>query len=236
MIQTLLLTAAMSSASMPATVGRGTAFVIEGGHIVTAEHVITNRKTCAWLKRQAKPCKVRPRASIELIRADGVTLRARVIKRDRLADVAILAVDHPDQLPDALPLAQGIEDGARVASAGFVRPSIYGRLLRFVRGELVKKRGFAGVDWQYTLALDVINGHSGGPAVNDAGELVAMLSAAKAGDVYATHAERIAAIVRGLPRRTVSATPAPGETIKGRVLLVRTESDERDEFKRSKKQ
>ena len=71
----------------PQPVYTGTAWVVQGGHVVTCYHVVANAKELTLVKRS------------------GETIPARILVSDPVNDIAILATDAPEKLPPALMLS-----------------------------------------------------------------------------------------------------------------------------------
>jgi S1-C subfamily serine protease len=122
------------------------------------------------------------------LRRRGRLVGARVAARDRQRDLALLELDHLPEDARAIPLAaRGPQPGQRVHSIG--NPGASGALWLYSRGTVrqVYHRKFT-VDEGFEVDARVVEtqtpvnpGDSGGPVVNDRGELVAVVQSAQLG-------------------------------------------------------
>lgn len=141
----------------PGTYG-GTGFMIKAdGLLATNYHVIENAD------------------SIYIQNVKGEAYKASVIYQDPVTDLAILKVDDdnfkaPPPLPYDLKTASG-DIGEEVYTLGFPRDEIvYGK------GYISAKTGFRGDTNAYQIAIPVNPGNSGGPLLDNKGNLLGIIS------------------------------------------------------------
>ena len=144
-----------------------TAFLVSGdGYFLTCEHCVRHAKTIA-------------------LTLGGVTLNAKVIDADANHDLALLKVDA-EKLPSELqPLQFGIDQKVRLAqdvrAIGFPLSDLLGSNVKIVRGGIAgfiggKPNDFSTAD-SYQIDAAVNPGNSGGPLVDQAGNVIGVVNA-----------------------------------------------------------
>ena len=136
----------------------GTSFLIDAkGYLVTNAHVIGNYQ------------------NVVVQNDKGQEFKARIIKIDPVADLAILHIEDNDFKPAAsLPYGfkkTGAELGEEIFTLGFPKDEIvYGE------GYMSAKTGFNGDTLACQIAVAANPGNSGGPVINKNGEIIGILS------------------------------------------------------------
>lgn len=209
----VLTVLALWACALPAsaeTRSTGTAFVVHSeGLLLTCFHVIKDA------------------GRIE-VRLDGKVYRAAVVGTDPERDLALLQVDAAS-LP-ALPWikAEDVELGEEVRAFGFPLTTALGSSLKVTRGTISGVEREAG---QPVFQIDsaVNPGNSGGPLVNDRGEVVGVVVARFAdalGVGYVTPVDTATPLLRGLlplrpgERRVRFEGPALVHRVSPSVALV----------------
>jgi len=154
----------------------------------------------------------------------------QVVATDRVADLALIRLSSLPEGAEALPLASaGPEPGSNVHSIGNSSLGTCGALWRYTRGEvrLVYNRRAAtpaGVRLVNTVETQapVNRGDSGGPMVNDAGELVAVVTAYSARERLVSHDTGVREVKRLLAGEAL-AEPEPDDRVVGRWRLSQAE-------------
>jgi S1-C subfamily serine protease len=131
-------------------------FVTDDGYIVTCEHV------------------VRGATSFHVKRA-GTYITARLIKKDRTIDVAVLKVDGAFR---ALPVAAQprVKLGEAVFTVGFPNPGLQGVEPKLTRGEISSMAGIRDNPRYYQISVPVQPGNSGGALVDESGNVVGVVT------------------------------------------------------------
>lgn len=151
-------TGPVAASTTPARHGTGTAFVVRQDGILL---------TCAHLVQDATRIRVR---------LGDQRYSARVLAEDSDTDLAILKIDR--QCPTVLPLANSdqVPLAEEVRAIGFPLSSVLGDSVKVARGEI---SGIVDHDRSPRFQTDAIlnPGNSGGPVVNNRGEVVGIASA-----------------------------------------------------------
>jgi len=137
----------------------GTCFAVStAGDVLTAFHVVQGSTL------------------IHVRISDGTVEIARVEKVDQGNDVALLKVDR--NLTSYLPLgtARSTEVGEQVFTIGFPIPQFLGSEPKFTEGSVSALSGLEGRASQLQISVPVQPGNSGGPLVNESGEVVGVIS------------------------------------------------------------
>ena len=131
----------------------GTGFVVDtAGYILTNEHIVAGQ------------------SRLTAIFDDDTRLRARVVSADEQRDIALLKVDGGNGLTP-LAFATALREGEDVIALGF--PLNLSGTITITRGIVSAVRWFDGVKHVQTDAA-VNPGNSGGPLLNNRGEVVGM--------------------------------------------------------------
>ncbi len=131
-------------------------FVSPAGHILTARHVV----------EQA--------ARVEVIHNEQ-SYPARVILQDESTDVAVLKIEAGES--SCLPLASSaaVKPGDPVFTVGFPQVSVQGMEAKFTEGSISALSGMGNSPRFFQISVPVQPGNSGGPLVNETGEVVGMI-------------------------------------------------------------
>lgn len=145
----------------------GTCFAVSpDGLVLTAFHVVE------WAQR------------IEIRFVGGPPLPAQVHSLDRLNDVALLKVEAPT--PDYLNLADAgaVRLGEPVFTVGFPAVDVLGDQPKYSEGSVGALVGLEDSPPSLQLSIPVQPGSSGGPVVNDHGEVVGIIESVADADFF----------------------------------------------------
>jgi S1-C subfamily serine protease len=131
-------------------------FVTDDGYFVTCEHVVRG-------------------ATSFHVRSPGGSLTAKLIKRDRTIDVALLKVEGAFR---ALPVAPGprVKLGDAVFTIGFPNPEVQGVEPKLTRGEISSMAGMQDNPRYFQISVPVQPGNSGGALVDEYGNVVGVVT------------------------------------------------------------
>lgn len=134
------------------------AVVSPNGLILTAYHIIENF------------------SMIKVHLTDERILEASVVQTDSTNDLALLKISG--NTPNYLPLAplRSTRVGQQVFTIGFPAVSLLGKEPKFTEGTISALSGPHGIASILQISVPVQPGNSGGPLVNDLGELVGMIT------------------------------------------------------------
>ncbi len=144
--------------------GTGTGFfVTSDGYLLTCAHVVKDA------------------AKIEVAVGDK-KYEGRVIAQDKVHDVALLQIDAEGLPPLPLADSEAVELGQEVRAVGFPLSGVLGDSIKIVRGTI---SGIINQPEGKILQVDagINQGNSGGPLVNEHGQVVGVVSAKLAGDL-----------------------------------------------------
>ena len=137
--------------------------VTNEGHIITNNHVVTDRQG-------------RPVDQIEVVLSDGRTRKARVVGADDQVDLAVLKIDEPGVKPLKLADSDMVQPGDFVLAIGnplgFEETVTDGIISS--KGRPNRSDAFAGL-LQTNAAINP--GNSGGPLINIRGEVIGINTA-----------------------------------------------------------
>lgn len=151
--------------SSPEALATGSGFSIsENGHIVTNYHVIDGAK------------------KIE-VHIGEVSLPAKLIASDRINDLCIIKIEHQTK-PLSVTFQGGQKLGSNIFVAGFPNLEIQGSSLKLTKGALTSKSGLFNDVRMYQIDAAVQPGNSGGPLLNESGEVIGIVTA-KLDQLYA---------------------------------------------------
>lgn len=171
----------------------GTSFLIDGrGYLVTNAHVITGASSVIVADRKGDEYKV------------------KVIFVNPMQDLAILKIDDSNwESPGVLPYGikrSGTELGERIFTLGYPRNEVvYGE------GYTSAKTGNDGDTSSYQITVSANPGNSGGPVLNDKGEVVGILRAKQEqedGAVFALRSKSIYLALDSMRRDTSGNYPS----------------------------
>jgi TPR repeat protein len=131
-------------------------FVTDDGYFVTCEHVVRG-------------------ATSFHVRSPSGSLPARLIKKDRTIDVAVLKVDGAFQ---ALPVAAQprVKLGEAVFTIGFPNPVVQGVEPKLTRGDISSMAGVQDNPRYYQISVPVQPGNSGGALLDECGNAVGVVT------------------------------------------------------------
>jgi hypothetical protein len=131
-------------------------FVSDDGYFVTCEHVVRG-------------------ATSFYVRSPSGSLPARLIKKDRTIDVAVLKVDGAFR---ALPVAAQprVKLGEAVFTIGFLNPGVQGVEPKLTRGEISSMAGARDNPRYYQISVPVQPGNSGGALLDECGNAVGVVT------------------------------------------------------------
>jgi TPR repeat protein len=181
-------------------------FVTEDGYFVTCEHVVRG-------------------ATSFHVRSPSGSLPARLIKKDRTIDVAVLKVDGAFR---ALPVAAQprVKLGEAVFTIGFPNPDVQGVEPKLTRGEISSMAGVQDNPRYYQISVPVQPGNSGGALLDECGNAVGVVTSRL--DDVATYEESGAlpqnvnyAVKGGLVYNFLSGVPE----LSGKLKAARTTKD-----------
>jgi len=131
-------------------------FVTPAGHLITARHAVEKA------------------ARVEVIQNER-TYAAKVILQDEATDVAILKVEG-NEFP-CLPLVSSaaVKAGDFVFTMGFPQVQVQGSEAKFTEGSISALSGLGNSPRFFQISVPVQPGNSGGPLLNEKGEVVGMI-------------------------------------------------------------
>lgn len=171
----------------------GTGFLIDGrGYLVTNAHVISGTSSVTVADRKGNDYKV------------------KVIFVNPIQDLAILKIDDSEwESPGVLPYGikrTGTDLGERIFTLGYPRNEVvYGE------GYTSAKTGSDGDTSSYQITVSANPGNSGGPVLNDKGEVVGILRAKQEqedGAVFALRSKNIYSALDSMRRDTSGNYPS----------------------------
>ena len=159
--------------------GNGSGFFIsKNGYITTNYHVIKDAN----------------KISAEFLYNDEIeTFKVKIIRDDRLNDLAILKIDDKKfkgfkSLPYSIKKST-CDVGTEVYALGYPAAlGVFGKDLKFTDGKISAKSGFKGDITKYQTTVPIHGGNSGGPLFDDKGNLVGINSSKLEGADNVTYA------------------------------------------------
>jgi len=146
--------------------GSGTCFAVAPGMLVTARHVVAGRDT------------------VFVRFSDDVERVARLISDDRTSDIAILEIPHTEHEFLALAPESSLYLGATVLALGYPATDLLGSEVKVTDGVVSALSGPNGhVDLLQTSA-PIQPGNSGGPLVNESGEVLGVVVSTARSDAF----------------------------------------------------
>jgi uncharacterized protein len=165
-------------------------FVTNDGYLLTAYHVVENASRIVVQTRKlrlaAKVVKADPTNDVALLKVTGAyspasSANASTSARSTPPGLGAMA-GNSGLFPVSsnfkpLPIADGnaIKLGSSVAALGFPNTKIQGRELKYTRGEINSLAGLKDNPRYYQVSTPVQPGNSGGPLLDDAGNVVGMI-------------------------------------------------------------
>lgn len=131
-----------------------------GEYIITSHHVVDGF------------------SKISIVLESGDKLPATVAKVDREHDLALLRVEHGSQHLRPLPIAGQLAPlGADVITIGYPHVDLMGRAPKVTKGIISAHSGMRDDPLFYQISVPVQSGNSGGPLINQHGEVVGVIAA-----------------------------------------------------------
>lgn len=191
-------------------IGSGTGFFIDAsGQLVTSYHVVKGAQR------------------IIVYTNDGTAHDAQLVRFSRATDLAILSIDYRPSRYLTLAAANSSHPGDRVFTFGFPVLEMLGWEPKFTEGAISSLSGMGDEASYAQISVPVQPGNSGGPLVNEHGEVVGVIaSGAKLNDFFekagtlpqnvnwAVRSEYIAPLIK-------SAAPAPVHTREEAIAKAR---------------
>jgi S1-C subfamily serine protease len=167
-------------------------FVSQSGHLVTNFHVIEDS------------------TNIQVRLPNGQIADAEVVKLDPANDVALLKVETRSE---ALALSDKLEKGEQVLTIGFPNVALQGNESKVTFGNVNALSGIKG-DLRFTqIDVPIQPGNSGGPLINERGEVVGVVTATletlhalrQSGQLpqnvnYAVKSDYVLPLLKGIPQ------------------------------------
>ena len=175
------------------TMVAGTGFyVTDDGYLVTCAHVVQG-------------------ATSFHVKSPGGSIPAKLIKKDRTIDVALLKVDGAFR---ALPVAPAprVQLGDAVFTIGFPNPVVQGIEPKLTRGEISSMAGIHDNPSYFQISVPVQPGNSGGALVDENGNVVGVIASrlddAKTWEISGSLPQNVNYAVKGgLVRNFLNAVP-----------------------------
>lgn len=178
----------------------GTGFAISSdGYLVTSSHVIEGAD------------------SIMIENKAGLKYKVSEIYRDQEHDLSILKIEDPSftgfgKLPYTFK-ANESDLGEKVYTLGYPREDIV-----FGEGSLSSATGFEGDSTSYQVSIPLNPGNSGGPLLDDKGNLIGVISGKQAGQEGASFAIKAAYLLQMINEIPAVTTLAPLKLTKTNTL------------------
>jgi len=182
-----------SKAATPIHFGATGFMLSKDGYVVTNHHVINGAD------------------SVHLQNSKGQTFHAKIIFSDPLKDLAILRIEDSNfKTPKNVPYTfkkQKSELGEDIYTIGFPRDeAVYGQ------GYLSSNTGYAGDTIAYQISIPVNPGNSGGPVLDNQGNIIGIISGKQKGIDGAAFAIKTKELVEALKH-------IPADSLKGNIVL-----------------
>jgi len=137
----------------------GTGWVVAPHFVVTNNHVVNGNDTAL------------------LIKTDKSTVKATVVIRDAVNDIALLKVANTAQLPPGIPLSRSTPlMGEQVFTIGYPHPDVMGTNPKLSVGIINSLTGMANDPRTLQISTPVQAGNSGGPLLNMKGEAIGIVT------------------------------------------------------------
>jgi serine protease Do len=169
----------------------GTGFAISAsGYLVTSSHVVEGAD------------------SIMIENKAGLKYKVNEVYRDEINDLSILKITDPNfagfsKLPYTFKTSE-TDLGERVFTLGYPREDIV-----FGEGSLSSTTGFEGDSTAYQISIPLNPGNSGGPLLDDRGNLIGVISGKQAGQEGAAFAIKSAYLLQMINELPASTTLSP---------------------------
>ena len=144
------------SVARPLVTGTGF-FITDDGYVLTNAHVIKEG------------------ATVQIVTRAGIT-RAKVVKLDRLNDLALLKADGIFPAL-AVVTSRMVRLGSTVATVGFPNVGLQGFAPKLAKGEIAALSGVQDDARYFQISVPLQPGNSGGPLVDSLGNVVGIVTA-----------------------------------------------------------
>jgi S1-C subfamily serine protease len=198
----------------------GTGFAISSnGFIVTAYHVVENA------------------TNIQVRFPSGRWVLAKPLKLSRTTDIAILKTDVTTSAHLYLADMTRVKQRQRVFTLGYPVSGVLGEEVKYTEGVISSLSGLQGEDSLMQITVPVQPGNSGGPLVNEAGEVVCIITSSAAISAFfrltgtlpqnvnwAVKGNYILSLLNDKPKvENRDQPPDIVEMVKSAVVLIKTE-------------
>ncbi|WP_439880159.1 S1C family serine protease [Pontibacter sp. MBLB2868] len=169
----------------------GTGFAISAaGYLVTSSHVVEGAD------------------SIMIENKAGLKYKVNEVYRDEIHDLSILKISDPGfegfaKLPYTFKTADS-DLGERVFTLGYPREDVV-----FGEGSLSSSTGFEGDSTSYQISIPLNPGNSGGPLLDDKGNMIGVISGKQAGQEGAAFAVKSTYLLQMISELPASTTLSP---------------------------
>lgn len=186
-------------APRPASVS-GTGFALSAnGYLVTSSHVVEGAD------------------SIMIENTSGAKYKVSEVYRDQVHDLSILKVEDPgfagfSKLPYTFKTTES-DLGEMVYTLGYPREDIV-----FGEGSLSSTSGYQGDTTAYQISIPLNPGNSGGPLLDDKGNLIGVISGKQAGQEGAAFAIKSAYLLQLISELPLATTLSPVSLPKANTL------------------
>ena len=141
----------------------GTCFAVSyEGHLVTNDHVISNAK------------------SVMVRLHNDRTYAAKVVKSSPSIDLAILKIDERTPSYLSVSSSKQTNKGDDVFTIGFPVSSLLGAEAKYTEGAISSLTGLQNEPIAYQITVPIQPGNSGGPLINDTGQVVGVITSTAA--------------------------------------------------------
>lgn len=182
----------------------GTGFALSAsGYLVTSSHVVEGAD------------------SIMIENTSGAKYKVSEVYRDQTHDLSILKIEDPTfqgfgKLPYTFKTAES-DLGEMVYTLGYPREDIV-----FGEGSLSSTSGFEGDTTAYQVSIPLNPGNSGGPLLDDKGNLIGIISGKQAGQESAAFAIKSAYLLQLISELPLATTLSPVSLPKSNTLAGNT--------------
>ena len=176
--------------------GGGTGFALKGGYFVTNYHVVENMD---WVD----------------VYLGDVKKSGEVVAVDKKNDLALVKTDHStDDLPYVIKCEE-MNIGDSVRAFGFPLTTTMGKNIKLTEGIVNSTTGFEDDYTMYQISAEVQPGNSGGPLVNNKGQICGIVSAKHLGVENVNYAIKVRYLKEFLERKKLSHLISEGTLISG---------------------
>jgi len=136
----------------------GTGFIVsKDGHILTAAHLVENKKR------------------IDVIDSSGQPRPAKLVKISKSDDVALLKIDMSTPHYLSIVDSRNIELGTKVYTLGFPAPQLLGTTLKYSNGAITAVAHDASSKPLFQISVPLQPGNSGGPLITESGSVIGIV-------------------------------------------------------------